>query len=205
MKYKFSFDIQVVFQFFMAVGLIVLSMAFYFKETHPNVIIYDVDKELVGVYQSNRQEGLNTLMRGSLLQVARMATASWPYDPAGLDSNYGTFDIKKAILAEWYSDEVEAIVLSTRNKLLSRTMGINWVPKTYYQSDPVRSVYIKRMEGVVRMEGYFTQEIVKNNKRVLLKWLLRAEAMIMPITEHNPYGLKFTKLHIRALDNQISM
>lgn len=186
-------------------AIVPLALGYYHKETHPPVAIYDPHEEYVSVAHSNRDDNLNRLWRGALLDATRIATASFPYDAFGFGTRDDELDLSDALYLERFSTVASDPVRQLRDISVRKHADPYWVPKLYYNGPPEVAVNVVQRSGTIHLEGLFTQSYRVGNERFSVGWDVKAEAVIAAHTELNPWGLQFKTYTIRILKNDKGM
>ncbi len=182
-------------------AIIPLTVGYYHKETHPTIAIYDPHEEYVTVAHSNRDQNIQRLWRGALLDATRMATASFPYDTYGFGSRDEELQLADATYQERFSSVAQVPVKKLRSMSTQKHANPYWVPHLYYNGPAEVAVRVKTREGTVHLEGLFTQTYRVGTELFSVGWSVEATAVVADHTELNPWGLQFKNYTVRILKN----
>jgi len=179
--------------FFFAVAFLLQSMAIFHREHYPLIVVHDPATNIAELAHATRDEkALANLMTSGFVQAACILTASHPFEYP----EPGISALQEATLRQFFSQATGAYVQKTRAELgLYQDRGtIKLVPD-------YGKLKIAPSQGSLYFEGFFTREIpTANNVQRYTQFQIKALGNLAPVTQDNPFGIKFTKINLIEID-----
>ena len=179
--------------FFFAVAFLLQSMALYHQKHYPMIVVHNPATNIAELANASRHEdALKKLMTSGFVQACAMLTASHPFefpDP-------GVSGLNEALLRQYFSTATGTYVQTTRAEL-----GLYQERGTIRLIPDESKLKIGPVDGSLYFEGFFTREIpTGSNTHRYSQFQIKALGNLAPVTRDNPFGIKFTKIHLIEID-----
>lgn len=192
---KISLDFQSILLFILAVGFLVNSMALYYQEHNPWVVMYNPMTNIAKTVRATRDEkSVRDVQLGGFRNAVAIATASHPFPI----TKPGEFAVKDSIMQQMFSDDAARYVMRIREQTgLYHVYGNS---ELVFNSERLNDIKIVPTSGGLYFESYFNQVIpTRDNKKTIRTFHVKGLGNIAPGTIDNPYQIKFAELKITEI------
>ncbi|CAM2009621.1 hypothetical protein [Acanthopleuribacter pedis] len=204
MKTRFNFrtirlptlDFQTVLLFFLTVGYLVNSMALYYKEHYPWIVLYNPMTNVAKLMKATRDEqAVRDVMLGGFRQAVAVAVGAHPFEM----DRPGHYAVKDEILKQMFSPEAAKYVLKMRQEIA--IFHVYGTTELTFNSEHLEDIFVRPTNGGLFFESYFNQVIpIKDNKKRIRTFHVRGFGYLAPGTIDNPYQIKFAELQIKEIE-----
>lgn len=189
-------DFQTILLFFLTVGFLVNSMALYYKEHYPWIVLYNPMTNVAKLMKATRDDqAVRDVMLGGFRQAVAVAVGAYPFEM----DRPGHYAVKDEILKQMFSPVAADYVLTMRQNIA--IYHVYGTTELSFNSDHLNDILIRPTNGGLFFESYFNQVIpVEDNKKRIRTFHVRGFGYLAPGTIDNPYQIKFAELKIIEIE-----